>query len=124
MPSLDAEERTRLVDAFSLDRLSAGKRRRVETILGEKGGRAAAFCDLSFNGNARSGLVLLDDGGLAAYDRETARFFAPDEVASVYFTDRDLVVEPVEGEPFKIPAAVPRERRSFLLLLPSGGGRG
>jgi hypothetical protein len=124
MPSLDEEERTRLLDAFSLDRLSAGKRRRVETILGEQGGRAAAFCDLSYNGNARCGLVLLDDGGLAAYNRDDARFYAPDEIASVYFTDRNLVVEPVEGEPFKIPAGIPRERHSFLLLLRSGGTRG
>jgi len=124
MPSLDSEERTRLLDAFSLDRLPAGKRRRVERVLGEKAGRAAAFCDLSYNANACCGLALLEDGGLAAYDRRTVKFYAPDGVASVYFNDRDLVVEPVEGEPFKIPQRVPRERRSFLLLLPSGGTRG
>jgi len=52
------------------------------------------------------------------------RFYAPDGIASVYFTDRDLVVEPTEGEPFKIPAGIPRERHSFLLLLHSGGDRG
>ena len=124
MPSLEDEERKQLLDVFSLDRLSAGKRRRVETILGEKGGRAAAFCDLSYNASARSGLVLLDDGGLAAYNRDDARFYAHDGVVSVHFTDRELVVEPVEGEPFKIPAGVPRERRTFLLLLQSGGTRG
>jgi len=123
MPSLDEEERTRLLDAFSLDKLPAGKRRRVERVLGEKAGRAAAFCDLSFNASARCGLVLLDDGGLAAYDRYTVKFYAPDGVASVHFTDRDLVVEPVEGEPFKIPAGIPRERRSFLLLIQPGGAQ-
>jgi DNA-directed RNA polymerase subunit RPC12/RpoP len=124
MPSLDSEERTRLLDIFSLDRLSAGKRRRVERALGDKGGRAAAFCDLSYNGSARSGLVLLDDDGLAAYNKEAVRFYAPGEVASVYFTDRELVVEPVTGEAQKIPAGVPRERRSFLLLIQTGGERG
>ncbi|OGD76876.1 MAG: hypothetical protein A2Y64_03340 [Candidatus Coatesbacteria bacterium RBG_13_66_14] len=124
MPSLDEEERTRLLEIFSLDHLPAGKRRRVETILGEKGGRAVAFCDLSYNAGARCGLVLLDDGGFAAYDRETVKFYAPEGVASVYFTDRDLVVEPKEGDPFKIPVGIPRERRSFLLLLQSGGTRG
>ncbi|HUT98991.1 MAG TPA: hypothetical protein VM054_07945 [bacterium] len=124
MPSLDEEERKQLLDVFSLDKLPAGKRRRVEMVLGEKGGRAAAFCDLSYKANARCGLVLLDDGGLAAYDRETVKFYAPDGVASVYFTDRDLVVEPVEGEPFKIPAGIPRERRSFLLLLQPEGTSG
>ncbi|MCX7021222.1 MAG: hypothetical protein NTW26_02905 [bacterium] len=124
MPSLDEEERKRLLDIFSLDRLSAGKRKRVELLLGEKSGRTAAFCDLSYNANAHSWLVLLDDGGLAAFNGKTVKFCAPEEVASVYFTDRDLVVEPVEGEPFKVPAGVPRERRSFLLLIQTGSARG
>jgi hypothetical protein len=123
MPALDEEERKRLLDAFSLDRLPAGKRKRVERVLGEKGGRAVAFCDLSYDAGARCGLVLLDDGGLAAFDRKTVNFYAPVEIASVHFTDRNLVVEPAAGEPFKIPAGIPPERRSFLLLIRSGGVR-
>jgi DNA-directed RNA polymerase subunit RPC12/RpoP len=124
MPTLDEEERGRMVEIFSPQRLSPGRRRRMERALGEAAGGASAFCDLSYSGSARSGLVLLKNGSLAAYDRGPARFFRPEELKSLHFTERDLVIEPFEGEPLRMPTSIPRDRRSFLLLLQPGGSRG
>ncbi len=117
MPALDDTERERLVDLFSLERLPAKRRRRVEEALGAEAGKAVAFCDLTAGASARNGLVLLENGGLAAYNRGSVSFFSSGELKAVYFTEKDLVIEPAEGEPLRMPINVPRDRRSFLLLI-------
>ncbi|MCK4594286.1 zinc ribbon domain-containing protein, partial [bacterium] len=124
MPALQHAERERLVEIFSLERLPAKRRRRVEETLGERAGEAVAFCDLTPNLSARNGLVLLEDGGLAAYNRVAVSFFSSGELKAVYFTEKDLVIEPAEGEPLRMPTNIPRDRRSFLLLIHPAGASG
>jgi len=117
---LDDEERERLETLFSVENLKASHRKVLAKYLGDEAASAKYFCDLTLNGNARAGLALLDDGGLASFDRARATFYTPAELKAVYFTEKELYIETTDGKKHQLPGGIPREHRAFLHLIDVG----
>ncbi len=117
---LDEEERERLETLFSVEKLKPRHRKVLAKYLGDEAVSAKYFCDLTLNGNARAGLVLLDDGRLASFDRAPATLYTPEELKAVYFTEKELFIETADGTKHQLPGGIPREHRAFLHLIDVG----